>query len=319
MKRRIEAIVLVLVIAALTAYLILQRKDGTHYSLPELPRIDKGEISRITIQKGGSGLELKRDAENWRILPEGYPADGKAVDRMLETLGGLRLTAMASTSENDSLFDLDEASCVLVAAYRGEDLLVEIGIGKAAPTYRHTFVKLRGDGRVYHAEKNFRGEFDKDISSLRDKQVLKIDEGVSEIILTAAGGESLHILRTTVPADVDPTAANQEAEAGGPAQGAARWETLEGIPLEEKEIDTLVKTLSNLQCDGYIEERKPDLGPPTFSASLKGSRTYELSLYGEKDGRTIATSSECEVPFLLADWKATRIKKNPEDLLKKME
>jgi hypothetical protein len=319
MKRKIEAILLGLVIAALTAYLLFSREDGTHYSLPELPRIDKGQITRITIRKGGSGLELKRDAEGWRILPEGYPADERAVDRMLETLSGLRLTAMASTSENDSLFDLDEASCVQVAAFRGDDRLVEIRIGKAAPTYRHTFVKLLDDSRVYHAEKNFRSDFDKDVSSLRDKQVLRIDEEVSEIILTAAGGKPLHILRTAAPTDVDPTADNGTAEAEGSAPGAARWETIEGMPLEEKEVDNLVKTLSNLQCDGYLEEGKADLGAPTFSASLKGSKNYELSLYGQKDGKTIATSSESEYPFLIADWKATRIKKNPEGLLKKKD
>lgn len=315
MKRQIEIILLVLVIAVLSAYLILQRTDRTGEGLPEFPKIEEEEFTRLTIRKGGSELTLKKDGERWRILPEGYPADGKAVDRMLETLGSLRLTAVASTSENDSVYDLDEEASLQVTAYKGEDPLIRIGVGKAAPTYRHTFVKLTDDPRVYHAEKNFRNHFDKEVSALRDKEVLRIDEEVSEIILTEGGQKSLHILRATAPVEADPS--GEEAGRAGREQEDRRWETLEGRPLKDKEIDNLVKTLSNLQCDGFLEESGGGLGVPAFSVSLKGSRNYELFLYEEREGKTVATSSGSEHPFLLSEWKSRKVRKSPGDLLQK--
>jgi hypothetical protein len=320
MKRKVEAILLVLVIAALTAYLILQQTGKTHYSLPELPRLDKEEITRITVQKGDSELELKRDGERWRIVPEGYLADGKAVDRMLETLSGLRLTALASASETYAVYDLHEEECLHVIAFKGDDLLLSIGIGKPAPSYRHTFVKLADDRRVYHAEENFRSHFDKDVAALRDKQVLKIEEEISEIILAAGGERPLHMLRSTAPVGVDPNQEQDEAEKGSGVQAEPGWETMDGKPLKEQEIDGLVKTLSSLKCDGYLEEtEKAELGEPTFSVSLKGSRNYEIALYDERDGKTVATSSENEYPFLLSDWKAKRIRKDLDDLVEKKE
>ncbi len=229
------------------------------------------------------------------------------MDRMLETICGLRLTAMASASENYAVYDLKEGERVQVTAFKGEDLLLSVGIGKVAPSHRHTFVKLTDDSRVYHAEKNLRNSFDKEASDLRDKQVMKIDEEVSEIILTA-GKKSLHILRATAREGVDPDQAQAEVKEENVGEGALHWETLEGKPVQEKEIDSLVKTLSNLKCDGYLADKEGDLGDPTFSVSLKGNKNYEFSLYGERDGKTLATSSENDDPFLIADWNAKRIR-----------
>jgi len=149
--------------------------------------------------------------------------------------------------------------------------------------------------------------------------VLKIDEEVSEIILNAAGKKSLHLLRKTVAAEGNPDQEQEAAGEGEGAQEALRWETSDGKPVKEKEIDGLVKTLSNLKCEGYAEEKKEELGDPTFSVSLKGVRNYEVSLYGEREGKVVATSSESEDPFLLSDWKAKRIRKDLDDLMEKTD
>ncbi len=319
MKRKIETILLILVIAALTAYLVLQKTGKTHYRLPELPRIDKGEVTRIAIRKAGSELTLERDGDRWRILPEGYAADGAAVDGMLETLAGLRLTALASASGSYAPYGLQEGERVQVEAFKGDDLLLNLEIGKAAPSHRHTFVELADDGRVYHAEKNFRSTFDKSVSALREKQVLKIDEEVSEIILTASGGKSLHLLRTTVPAEQMPDQGQGTGREGEGTEPSLRWQTSDGKPVKEKEIDSLVKTLSNLKCEGYAKEKKEDLGAPTFSVSLKGAGNYELSLYDEREGKVVATSSENEDPFLLSDWKVKKIRRDPADLVEQKD
>jgi hypothetical protein len=197
---------------------------------------------------------------------------------------------------------------VQVTAFQGEDLLLSVDIGKAAPSHRHTFVKLADDSRVYHAEKNLRNSFDKEASDLRDKQVMKIDEEVSEIILTA-GKKSLHILRAAVREGVDPDQAQAEVKEENVGEGALHWETIEGKPVQEKEIDSLIKTLATLKCDGYLLDKKGDLGDPTFSVSLKGNKNYEFSLYGEREGKAVAASSENDDPFLIADWNAKRIRK----------
>jgi Domain of unknown function (DUF4340) len=318
MKGKREYVLLVLVIAALSAYLVLHKTDETHYRLPAFPKIERGDLTRITIRKGDSECTLQRDDDHWVILPGGYPAERSAVDSMLEVLEGFRLTALASSSGNDAVYDLDETGRILVTAFRGDDALVSVAVGKTAPSHRHTFVKLEGDSRIYHAEKNFRATFDKDVSALRDKQVLKIDEEISEVIL-AAGPESVHIVRATAPVAAEP--GQEQAERGEEAgsQGTSRWETLEGKPVKGNEIDGLVKTLSNIKCDDYLERKKEDLKDASFRVSLKGLKNYEFTLYDEQGGRTVATSSESEYPFLIAESKAKRIRKNLKDLVESKE
>jgi hypothetical protein len=95
-----------------------------------------GKVAAISeIDKHIVGPVLKRlqsEGDDWRILPEGYPADKQAVDRMLDTISGLRLTALASSSKNYTVYDLDEAKRLQVTASKGDDLLLSVGVGKAA-------------------------------------------------------------------------------------------------------------------------------------------------------------------------------------------
>ena len=69
---------------------------------------------------------------------------------------------------------------------------------------------------------------------------MKIDEEVSEIILTA-GKKNLHVLRVMAHAEEDPDQAQAE-EAGRP-----HWETLEGKPVQEKEVDSLGQNAVELE------------------------------------------------------------------------
>jgi len=313
MKRKKEILVLVLIIGALSLYLVFQKSDKTHYALPELPEIGKGDITRVVIKKGEEEKTLQLENSRWTLHPQGYPADKDVVEKMLEILRGLTLTALASEAGNDSIFDLDEPERIEVAAYAGNDLRRKVHIGKAAPSFRHTFVKLEGDKRIFHAEENFRSRFDKEGSQLRDKQVMKIDEEIAEVRL-ASGAKSLSVFRATAPVSVDPEAEQQEA-----AELAAEtpaWQTGDGKPVKEKEIDALVKTLSDLKCDAYVEERKiEDLGDPSFTVSLKGTQEYGLSLYDEQDKKTVCTSTENDYVFLVPEWKAKKIKLDLDSLL----
>ena len=310
MKRKKETFVLLLIIAALSLYLFYRKEDKTHYQLPELTGIDTGEITRLTIQKGDLEHTLQQENDQWVILPQGYPADTAPIEKMLEMIEGLSLTALASEAGNDSIFDLDEAQRIRVAVFKGDDLLREVDIGKTAPSQRHTFVKLKDDKRIYHAEENFRNPFDKDLQALRDKQVMKIDQEVSEVLLES-GDNSLLILRAAEPVP-EPV----EVEEGQSAPETLTWQTDEGKNVKEKEIDSLVKTLSNLKCDGYVEEKnKEDYMKPSFKVTLKGLQDHTLELYEKQDGKFVCISSENDYPFLIPEWKAKKIQLDLDTLI----
>ncbi|TNF53296.1 DUF4340 domain-containing protein, partial [bacterium] len=183
MRIKKEYIILSLIIIFLSVYLVVQEKDKTHYTLPEIESIEKKDISRIVITREESDLTLSRENSRWYILPNHYPADNGMVQSMLDSISTLSLTALASESGNYTPYELDEKNRIEVTAFREENPFRRISIGKTASSFRHTFVKLADDHRVFHAAGNLRSSFDKTVSGLRDKEVLKIDDEITELIL----------------------------------------------------------------------------------------------------------------------------------------
>jgi len=311
MRMKKEYAVLMVIIAVLSAYLLLHRKDRTNYELPTLPAVAKGDITRISLKKADSEIVLERKEGGWSIGPKGYPADEGKVGRIIDSIAGLRLTALASETRNYALYDLDDSDRIEVTAYRKDGAVRTIDIGKAASSYRHTFVRLKGDPRVYYAAGNLRNVFDTTVQALRDRVVMKFNaDEITELELWN-GKERMRFVK-------------QEATA--PASGEDRdkgsrdsvWKTADGRPAKGGLIAPIISALSDLSCDEFIEDRgRDDLGRASFSVTLKGTKEYTLSLFAKRDGRYDAVSSESAYPFRLSDWKARQIMKDPATLIDK--
>jgi len=320
MKIRKEYIILFAVILALSLYLLLRKQDRTHYKVPEVPPIAQADISKIEISKKGSALALIKRDTVWRIAPEGYPADAGKVKDMLDVIEKLALTALVSESKNFTRYDLGGDQRLTVKAWAGNELGRDFVIGKVAPSYRHTFVQLSGDYRVYHASGNFRGVFDQTLDTIRDKVVLKFDKVEITEIRVSKGEESKVFGRRQVPVEIQ---LDQQAEASSPpaTRTETLWETAEGQKTDEAELDRLLTILSNLRCEKYLDDRiKEDFTEPIYTVQAKGIQEYSLSIFGrmDKDAKAYpAISSGNDYPFLLQEQQANDIMKDPEELLTK--
>ncbi|HDO23228.1 MAG TPA: DUF4340 domain-containing protein, partial [Nitrospirae bacterium] len=197
-----EHIILIIIIVALSVYLFVRKEGEIHYDLPEIKHIDKSDISRLTIKKKGSEIRLKRDNKRWIVSPGNVPADGGKVDKMLSDISGLKLTAVVSESKNYPLYKLDEAHRIEVEAFKGDDSLIKIEIGKPAQSGRHTYIKLGNDQRVFLVSNELRSGFDKTVASLRDRLVMKIVEQINEVRLYD-GKRKMTIVRSEAAAPVN--------------------------------------------------------------------------------------------------------------------
>jgi hypothetical protein len=306
-----EYIILALIIIGLSAYLIVQKQDKTHYTLPEFENIEKNDISKMVINRKGSDVTLSREKNGWYILPHHYPADSGMVESMLVSISTLSLTALASESKNYTPYELDENNRIEVTAFKEETPLRSVSIGKAASSFHHTFVKLADDYRVFHAAGNLRNFFDKTVSGLRDKEVLKIDDEITDLKLRK-GEDEITIVRKSPPVTPDPDR-QKEGEQVLPAQ---KWETPDGKPAVDSEVDDIVNTLSGFTCDEYIDDKaKEDFVSPVYSVSLRGLKEYTISFFDKTDNKYPAVSSENHYPFFVSSWKAERIMKDLESLL----
>ncbi len=320
MKAKKEYVILAAIIAALVLYLILRSPDRTHYRLPKTPELAGAEISKIEISKTDTSIILSKKDDSWYISPQGYPANENKVKDMLSTIGKLTLTAVVSESKNYKRYDLDEDRKIIVRAYDGDTLRRELEVGKAAPSYRHTFVKLAGDDRVFHAQGNFRTKFDQKVENLWDRVVLSFGQAEIQEIQITKGSESMLFAQKHVPVEVS-VSEGANAEDKPPPEPVIFWETADGKKGDESKLNRLLTALSNLSCEKYLENReKDDFTNPIYTIALKGMQEYSLSLFAktDKDAKDYpAISSQRDFPFLLANRQADNIMKNPDEMLEK--
>lgn len=311
MKLKKEILILGVIIAALAVYLYQRSGDRTHYTLPTLPALKAADITKIQMTRGAETVVLVRKDGRWRIDPPGYPVDPRLVDEMLDTLSGLTLTALVSESGNFTLYELDEDQKANVKAWQNDQLKRDIDVGKAAPSFRHTFVRIAGDDRVYHGRDNFSFRFRTRIEDLRDKTVLAFDRQEIKEIQIAQGETRLTLVRAPAPAETPP--------AGQSPPGA--WQTGDGRPANDTAVETILGAISNLQADGFIEDRdKASFGQPVYAVELKGAKEHSLALFPPAGGDSKdhpAVSSGSDFPFSLSEDHAKRIIKDPEEFIKK--
>ncbi len=310
------------IIIVLLVYLIFgTRKNKMSYKIPSLTKIAPGEVTKIEISKAGRQITLLGEDDAWKIMPEAYSADPEKVKDMLKVIDDLKLTELAAEKKDYQRYDLSGDKKINVKAYKDDELVREFDIGKIPSTYRHTFVRIGGDERVYYAQDSFRSHFDNEAKDLRDKVVMTFDKNeVTEIILEPEK-QTIVLTKKMAPAENKPEENKEEkkAEPSKPKEEEA-WVSAEGKVAEKSKVDVLIESLSDLKCDDYIEGKtKEDFKTPVYHIMLKGAKDYSLDIFSkeEKDnGKYPALSSENPYPFLLSTYKAEQIMKKPDDLFK---
>jgi hypothetical protein len=308
MKIRKEFIILAVIVAALSGYLVWQRQKPTAYRLPALSQVDRSDITRIRIARPDTApLELKKIDDTWRVGEALFEADGDKVNGMLETVATLNLTALVSEAGQYARYHLDEAQRIRVQAWAGDRLRRDFAIGKTAPTYRHTFVTLAGDEKVYHAREDFRGRFDRDLDQLRDKRVMRFErETIQTVSLTVGKAKPVTFTRVEIP----PAAEGKDGKEVNAKTQTSRWQGDKGAPLDEEALDNLVSSLAGLECERYLYDRsRADLegGKPDYIVELTGARErpYRLLLFAPleaegEDRPRPGVSSESDDPFVVS-------------------
>ncbi len=320
MKIKKEYIILVLIIVGLSVYLFMRKEDRNLYELPVLPEVAKAEISKIEISKGKDSIAMNKRDEKWYIAPQDYPVDDKLVDAMLNEFEKLTVTTLVSESGDYQRYDLGEDKKIAVKTWGGDQLLRDFEVGKAASSFRHTFVKLAGDDRVFHARNNFRNTLDKTVDDLRDKSVLSFQTAdITEIKVTNEK-TSLDLTRTEATEE-NTQAQTDSSAAAAPTPPKMVWQSSDNKMGDEKNISRLLSSISILRCDKFINDRKKeDFTDSIFSVDLKGVQNHKLSVFAklkEDDESYPAVSSGSDYPFYLSKNTADRIMTNPEDLLEK--
>lgn len=336
-----EYIILGVIIVVLFFYLLVRKTDRVQYDIPEIAAVKVEDIDKIEISKPGQTIKLVKKDDKWVIDPQAYPTDEDKIKRITDTVSQLILTDLASKARNYSRYDLDKEKVIGVKAYNKDKVVREFEIGKAAPTYGHTFVKIAGDNYVYYARESFRSHFDVKPGELRDKVVMKLDSNeISEVEIEKEGKKYLFAKKVKTiepeppaPAKDDKKEGEKKAETKPPVpqkpEEEISWLMPDGKKGDKTNLDSLINQVTNLSCDKYIEGKtKEDFKneAPIYTLKLKGTKDYIISIFKKPEkkedddtssGEYPAISSENPYPFLLPSWKGDQVMKKPEDLIEK--
>jgi hypothetical protein len=315
-----EYIILILIIIGLSVYLFMRSPDRTHYRLPELTGLDRGKITKIEISQDGDSIILKKRDNQWYLEPKGVLADISKIDAMLAVFENLSLAALVSESKDYQRYDLHPAKRITAKAWQEDTLRRSLDVGKAAPSFRHTFVKLADDDRVYHANDNFRNKFEQTRDSLRDRSVLSFKADDVQAVHITKDQASVELVRNEV--SIEPAAPQAEkSETAPPAAAKFEWRDRNGTKVNDQNLNRLLNTLGSLKCNGYIDDRNKDsFTEPIYTVRLNGIQEHQLDIFAklEKDAEDYpAISTGSNYPFLLSAGQAQQIMKDPAEFLQK--
>jgi len=335
MKLKKEYIILVVIIIALVLYLALNSGNDNDSNLPRPDKIEAAKINRIVISKADKTTELDKKDETWFIEPSGFKADKAKATNMVNALADIQLSALVSESGNYQRYGLAPDERISVKAYSGGKEVRSMDIGKAAPTYQHTFVKLAGDPKVYHAMGQINSTFDQSIEALRDKTIFDVDKKNIKTITFKKGDQTLALTRKEVPVEKpEPPAVESKDEkenAGAETETKAesqsenpppeiQWQNEEGQAMDKGTVDRLISGIAKLSCDGFVQEGEEEkLQNPEWTVTFNdGQKDYTLSVYAnddEKATQMTATASTVDYAFVLKKYRVDRFEKAIKTLL----
>jgi hypothetical protein len=305
-----EYTILAGIFVALLLYLVFHKSDNIHYQLPKISKISPKTISNIEIEKGADKIILTLKDGKWLIMPEQYPADSGMVDQIIDIVNNLSVTALVSESENYLRYELDEKNRIHVKAYTGDDKKREFYIGKTAPSFNHTFIRLEKDPRVYHARDNFRAKFDQTADNFRDKTALSFNMNDIQEVIIEKEKRQLAFMKKQIPIEINTNKSKSPDQKKILPETKTVWRDASGKNIEELKINNFLSALSGLRCKNYLTNNtKEELKNSIFTAHLKGLKEYSITIFAiEKNKEEYpATSSQNDYPFTIDKTTADSI------------
>ncbi|WP_028323483.1 DUF4340 domain-containing protein [Desulfatirhabdium butyrativorans] len=301
MKTKKEFVIIAILAVVLIAYLSLRKTDRTEYTLPAIAPLAADDITKIEMDGPNGTIVLEKRENAWRLMPIDRPADAAKVGTLTQALAKLELTALVSESGNLERYDLTPEKRIRVRAWAKTELKRDVDLGKTAPTYQHTFVKLPDSPRVYHARTNLRSQFEGKADDFRNKAVFAFQQAdVTRISLTMDGKTQV-FTRETVPA----------AEKDKPAQVV--WKSGEKSADHQK-IDQILTSLATLRCEKFFEPGHTlPPGKPILEVAIEGKAPETLQVFDRaqpSDATYPATATGQQDAFTVPGWKIDQWKKD---------
>ena len=256
---------------------------------------------KLTIENASAVIELAKSDDGWTVGQKRYRADANTIDGLANAVKNIRVLDTVAQPGNDAIderYEIDKANAIVVKAYKGNELVRTLTIGKASSTGSQSYVTLDEKKDIYLVSGTLRDTFKKDVAALRSKSVYAVDSSDLTAVSESMGRTVLAIVKSGDPAawTASGTAASVDAEK------AASWAT----------------SLATLNADSWLDD---DFVLPDASESVTvvtaGGKAITVSVYKEGDGddaKYYGTCSETPYKFSLSRYSAGKYLKTAADI-----
>lgn len=170
---------------------------GADTPRPLLPELESFTPAKIEVSQGhdknNKSVVLDHDGDTWTLEgQQGYPADAKKLDGLLDTLKGLKVRRPVVTSsryhEALKVTDTDYERRIRIWQEPKGKPKIDLLVG-TSPNYRISHVRLEGDDRVYEARGLMTSDLQADAGSWIDKQFVNVPfENVTQVTVSNKHG-----------------------------------------------------------------------------------------------------------------------------------
>ncbi len=323
MEKKKNILISIVVIAVLAGYLIINSLiTKTIVTLPTI----KSPITELVLKKGEAVILIKQDGDSWRVNE--FDADKNIIANMVNKIKDLRITDLISEKPHYERYELDKDHAIRVQVTCNGQIVRDVYIGKKGSTYRHTYIRLEGDPKVYLAEDTLDSYFNKTIDELRNKDIVQIDISKIDTVKLWYKNATLTLQKIIVEKKKEETGTAQNDKQDKPkeVEKEEQWICKEqpAVTLDNNKVKEMLYTFDPLKAYSF-----PDVNTKTLTGkiasiavSVKGDdsqKSEEINLVIHKEyenNRYICTSSKSKYVFTLDEWRAKRIFKTIQDLKK---
>jgi len=248
-------------------------------------------------------VTLARGSEGWVVANKGnFPADTTAVGSILEAIQRARSTGIVSTNpQNRGKFQVDTTGVEILVSAESKPV-AHFFVGKVGQDFTTSYVR-RADGDDVYVVRGINHQLFSRPQGLRDRTLMSFPiDSVSEVVAEMPEG------------------------GWGLARTDTAWVLSAGgdLPVSalESEVDRLMKALSTLAADGFL-----DAGADTVATGLESpDYTFTVRFMNGSEARVeVGKKSDTNqyyvarpdrrAVFLLAEWRLNNLAKTPEDLI----
>ena len=256
---------------------------------------------KLTIENAGTLIELAKSNDGWTVGERRYKADTNGADALVDAVKNIRVLDTVAQAGNDAVderYEIDKANAIVVKAYKGNELMRTLTIGKASSTGSQSYLTLDGKKDICLVSGTLRDTFKKDVAALRSKSVYAVDSSDLTAVSESMGSTVLTIAKSGDPAAWTASGGGASVD----AEKAASW----------------AASLAALNADSWLDD---DFILPSASESVTvitaGGKAITVSVYKEGDGeeaKYYGTCSETPYKFALSRYSAGKYLKTAADI-----